>query len=69
MDWKSFLIGTGLLIGAYLMHKLDKWTDVKSVDDGDEDYYNLQTIKSWTAIIVFIFAGIFFIISSLPSII
>jgi hypothetical protein len=65
MDWKDFFIGVGLIAAAYLIYR-----DVKGKSlypEGFKPDINTTYAKGWSAVIVFIIAGIYFIISSFQS--
>jgi hypothetical protein len=65
MDWKNFFVGVGLIAAAYLIYR-----DVKGkhlFSEGIKPDIVTTYYKSWSAVIVFIVVGIYFIITSFQS--
>jgi hypothetical protein len=62
MDWKSFFIGIGLLIGGFLLYKFRNFGN----DESGYEYDSAKRLKTWILIVAFGVMGVVYIIQSLP---
>jgi hypothetical protein len=69
MDWTDFFIGVGLITAAYLVYRDVKGKSLFPKSKFPDKTPNVDTsyTRSWSAVIVFIVAGIYFIILSFNS--